>query len=342
MARRWKCSVCGYVHVGDEPPAICPVCGADRSQFTLLATEQPAGLQALIATFMLHPVVAHFPNGLIPTAAFFLVVGLALGHPGLDAAAFWLIMVATAVVPVSLGSGLHDWQKHFGGRRAPIFFKKIGLALALLTLGVTAIALRQGHPELMTAGGWQPWAYLACLLGMLGCVALLGHYGGMLVFQGAGEPAGTLLSGSKTDEWPRMIVAQAPDAILAADASGVIRLWNHGAERVFGTPAKEAIGQSLDLIIPEALRQRHWEGWAKALGTGASRYGQELLRVPALRHDGGRFSAEFSVVMLKDASGKIAGVAAILRDVSEQRERDQQLQEQLKACRERQGNQATT
>ena len=336
MSKRWQCTVCGYIHVGEEPPETCPVCGADRTKFIPLVVEQTAALQTIFATFKLHPVAAHFPNGLMPTAALFLLLYLVLGNSGFEATAFWLLMVATAVVPVSLGSGLYDWQKHFGGRRAPVFFKKIGLALTLLTLGLVALAVRYGQPELLATGSWQRWLFFACLAGMLSCVMLLGHYGSILVFQGAGEKshAGLLLPGNTADEWSRAIIAQAPDAILAADASGSIRLWNHGAERIFGVPANQAIGQSLDLIIPETLRQRHWEGWAKVMGSGESRYGTEMLRVPALRGDGRRFSAEFSIVMRKDDAGKVTGVAAILRDVSEQWEREKQLQEQLTACRE--------
>ena len=336
MSKRWQCTVCGYIHVGAEPPATCPVCGADRSKFVPVEDEKTAAPQSLFATFKLHPVAAHFPNGLLPTAALFLLLALVFANPRFEATAFWLLTVATAVVPVSLGSGLHDWQKHFGGRRAAIFFKKIGLALTLLTLGLVAISLRYGQPELLTTGGWPRWLYLACLSGMLGCVMLLGHYGAMLVFQGAGGKnlAGTPLPGTTADAWSRAIVTQAADAILAADASGIIRLWNHGAARIFGVPANVAIGQSLDLIIPETLRQRHWEGWSKVMRSGESRYGEEMLRVPALRGDGRRFSAEFSIVMLKDEAGRVAGVAAILRDVSEQWAREKQLTEQLTACRE--------
>jgi len=335
MSRRWQCTVCGYIHVGKEPPENCPVCGADRSKFILLDAEKFAGLHALVDTFKLHPVVAHFPSGLIPTAALFLLLSLVLGNAGLEAASFWLVMVATAVVPVSLGSGLYDWQKHFGGRRAAIFFKKIGLAVTLLTLGLVSVSLRYGHPELLMAAGWERWLFLFCLLCMLGCVVLLGYYGGILVSQGPGEKrlASELSSDSINNDWSRTIVAQAADAVLAADSTGTIRLWNHGAERIFGVPAAEAIGQSLDLIIPETLRQRHWEGWAKVMRSGESRYGQEMLRVPALRGDGGRFSAEFSIVMIKDDSGRVTGVAAILRDVSEQWAREKQLQEQLATCR---------
>lgn len=335
MVRRWKCSVCGYLHEGPEPPATCPVCGADRSQFVPFETIEPGLLREIITTFKLHPVAAHFPAGLLPTAALFLTISVATGHAGLATAAYWLILVATAVVPVSIASGLRDWRRAFGGRGAPIISKKISLAVALFLFGLAAIALRHGDPGLPAAGGWQGWLYLVVAGGMVGCVMLLGHYGTILAARGADRQADVRLpaAGETPAEWPQLIVAHAADAILAADATGTIRLWNAGAERIFGVAADKAIGQSLDLIILDNLRQRHWEGWGKVMQSGESRYGTEMLRVPALRGDGSRFSAEFSIVMLKDAAGKVTGVAAILRDVTVQWEREKELQAQLTAAR---------
>jgi PAS domain S-box-containing protein len=336
MTKLWQCTVCGYIHDGDEPPETCPVCGSSRALFVPLAEKKFVSLQVLLGTFKLHPVAAHFPGGLVPTAALLLLLSFVLGDACLDAAVFWLVMVASAVVPVSIGSGIYDWQTYFGGRRVRIFFKKIGLALSLLILGLVAITLRHGHPELLTGAGWQRWLFLFCILGMLGCVVLLGHYGAILVSMRPGEkPLTSGRSGDNLpDDWSHIILTQAADAILAADSTGGIRFWNQGAERIFGIPATTALGQSLNLIVPESLRQRHWEGWAKVMRSGESRYGTEMLRVPALRGDGSRFSAEFTIVMLKDDTGKVTGVAAILRDVSEQWEREKQLQAQLAACRE--------
>jgi PAS domain S-box-containing protein len=107
------------------------------------------------------------------------------------------------------------------------------------------------------------------------------------------------------------------DAIIASDSDGKITFWNPGAERIFGFSRSEAIGQSLDLIIPERLRARHWAGYSEVMRTGESRYGHgDLLSVPALRRDGMRLSIEFTIVPLKDGSGAMSGVAAILRDVT--------------------------
>jgi len=125
------------------------------------------------------------------------------------------------------------------------------------------------------------------------------------------------------------ILTLAPDAIMFADREGIIRLWNHGAERIFGCSSDQAIGQSLDLIIPEKLRERHWEGYNKTMATGETRYGTEMLAVPAMRQDGSRMSTEFSIVMLKDDDGKPLGVAAIMRDITERRQQEKELRERL-------------
>ncbi len=135
-----------------------------------------------------------------------------------------------------------------------------------------------------------------------------------------------------TEEWLcRRIVQDAPDAIIFADREGVIRLWNAGAEVIFGYRAGEVVGQSLDLIIPEKQRARHWEGYRTVMATGVTRYGRELLKVPALKKDGTRISIEFSILLPRDAAGAILGAVAILRDVTERWEQDRALRQRLAA-----------
>jgi PAS domain S-box-containing protein len=125
------------------------------------------------------------------------------------------------------------------------------------------------------------------------------------------------------------LVRDAPDAIVYSDAEGIIRHWNRGAERLFGFSAAEALGQSLDIIVPQSQRARHWEGYRRVMATGESRYGEgAVLAVPALRKDGTRVSVEFTIVPFKDGAGRMAGMAAILRDVTARFE-------ELKALRRR-------
>ncbi len=130
------------------------------------------------------------------------------------------------------------------------------------------------------------------------------------------------------------VLTTASDAIIATDRDGVITFWNPGATRIFGFTHEEATGQSLDIIIPENLRARHWDGYHRTMATGESRYGEaDLLAVPGLRKDGSRVSVAFTIVMLKDAQGHMSGTAAILRDVTRQFEELRELRRQLADAR---------
>jgi len=123
-----------------------------------------------------------------------------------------------------------------------------------------------------------------------------------------------------------------PDAIVYADAEGVIRRWSRGATRIFGFAETEALGRSLDIIIPENLRERHWQGYRATMRTGQTRYGDgQILSVPAIRKDGTRISVEFTIVPFADNSGQMAGIAAIMRDTTARFEELRALRRQLAA-----------
>lgn len=125
-------------------------------------------------------------------------------------------------------------------------------------------------------------------------------------------------------------VIAGPDAVVAADAEGVITFWNAGAERIFGFPADEAVGSSLDLIIPERLRDRHWQGWRQVMATGRSRYtDDDLLSVPGRRRDGTPLSVEFTIHPLTGPDGSLTGIAATLRDVTARFEELRALRKEL-------------
>ena len=133
-------------------------------------------------------------------------------------------------------------------------------------------------------------------------------------------------------EWLcQQIVEGTQEAIIFADQDGLIRLWNAGAEAMFGYSTAEAVGQSLDLIIPERQRGRHWEGYRKVMATGVTRYGKELLAVPAVRKDGTRISLEFTIVLVRDGAGRLVGTAALMRDVTARWQQERALKERLAA-----------
>jgi PAS domain S-box-containing protein len=131
------------------------------------------------------------------------------------------------------------------------------------------------------------------------------------------------------------IVDTSGDAVVFADRDGVIRLWNRGAEQMFGYLGAEAIGRTLDLIIPEKLRRRHWEGYRRVMETGVTRYGRDVLAVPAVHKDGSRRSIEFTVALVHEDGGNLVGVAAILRDVTKRFEEERRLRDRLRALEER-------
>jgi PAS domain S-box-containing protein len=129
---------------------------------------------------------------------------------------------------------------------------------------------------------------------------------------------------------PLRILEGSPDAVLVSDREGKVRFWNAAAERVFGFTAAEALGSSMDLIVPERLRARHWHGWDQVMRTGVTRYGQgQLLAVPALHRDGRQLSIEFSIQLLADGAGRIEWVVAVIRDVTERFQREKELRAQL-------------
>jgi len=127
-----------------------------------------------------------------------------------------------------------------------------------------------------------------------------------------------------------VVLRSMADALVYADAAGTIRYWNAAAERMFGFTAAEALGQRLDIIVPESLRRRHWEGYDKTMRTGHSRYGEgDLLAVPAIRKDGSRISREFTITPCRDGAGDMVGIAAVIRDVTKRFEEMQALRRRV-------------
>lgn len=134
------------------------------------------------------------------------------------------------------------------------------------------------------------------------------------------------------------LIDGSPDAILVSDREGVTRYWNAAATRLFGFSEAEAVGASMDLIVPDRLRGRHWDGWGKVMERGVTRYGAgQLLAVPATHKDGRTLSVEFSIQLLRDEAGAIAWVAAVFRDVTERFQQDKALKLRLMALEAKAG-----
>ena len=126
------------------------------------------------------------------------------------------------------------------------------------------------------------------------------------------------------------ILSANSDAIIAADKEGVIVFWNPGAERIFGYASTDAIGRSLDIIIPARLRKRHWDGYHRVMKSGKSRYGHgDILAVPGIKKDGNQISIEFTITPMRDETDQLVGLIAILRDVTKRFEEIRALKRKL-------------
>lgn len=125
------------------------------------------------------------------------------------------------------------------------------------------------------------------------------------------------------------LVAAIGDAVVVSDAEGLITVWNPAAERIFGFSEAEALGRSLDLITPDRHRRRHWDGYHKSMSTGVTKYGADVLRVPALHKDGRQLSIAFTVGMLHGEDGAVTGIAAIIRDETARWEDERRLRRQV-------------
>jgi len=127
----------------------------------------------------------------------------------------------------------------------------------------------------------------------------------------------------------KQLVEAVGDAIMASDASGAITLWNPASERMFGYTEAEALGQSLDLIIPQRQQQRHWDGYHKTMETGKTRYGNDVLRVPAVHKDGHTLSIAFTVALLHSPDGKVSAIVAVVRDETSRFTEERNLRKRL-------------
>jgi PAS domain S-box-containing protein len=125
------------------------------------------------------------------------------------------------------------------------------------------------------------------------------------------------------------LVHNVGDAIVVANAAGAITLWNPAAERMFGHTEQQAMGQSLDLIIPQRQRQRHWDGYHKTMASGQTRYGHDVLRVPAVHRDGHTLSIAFTVALLHTADNQVSAIVAVVRDETSRFAEERELRKRI-------------
>lgn len=132
-----------------------------------------------------------------------------------------------------------------------------------------------------------------------------------------------------TDDRLARLVHDLADAVVIADGEGVITFWNAAAERIFGWAAEKALGRSLDMIIPERLRERHWTGYRATMATGQTSYGDRLLEVPALHRDGRTLSIAFTVTLIGESDEPPDAIAAVIRDDTQRWQERNALRKQL-------------
>jgi len=203
--KKWKCTVCGYIHQGDEPPAKCPVCGADRSKFVELIQEidapaqpdRPAPAQDfnttktsrvydlltdLLSKHHVHPISVHIPNGVAPVAVILVALAVFFQLDRLGSAAFYNMVFVVLAMPLVLFSGYIDWQKRFQGNLTGLFVVKIICGLVVLSTSTILVVWRIIDPEVAAATSSDRWTFFLVHLILLCAAAVAGYCGGKLVF----------------------------------------------------------------------------------------------------------------------------------------------------------------
>lgn len=198
--KKWECTVCGYIHEGDEPPEECPVCSADKSMFVEITSEDIPGTKPdpvakpsflatiyalasdLINTYHLHPIAVHTPNGIVPMAVVFLMITAFLGFPVFETAALYSLIFVLIAMPVVIFTGYAVWQKRYKGALTKPFKIKITASIISVFDLLVLVIWRSVQPEIITTSSSGRWVYLALSLVLLAAVGIAGHIGGKLVF----------------------------------------------------------------------------------------------------------------------------------------------------------------
>jgi uncharacterized membrane protein len=209
--KKWQCSVCGYIHTGEEPPEICPVCGADRSQFVEItdtadtasgnAIPQESAPSApspdtvsppetlldmannLMIKHHLHPISVHVPNGVVPAVAVFIFLAVLFHGPTLAKAAFYNTVFVLLSLPVVLYTGFNEWQKKYKGAMTRMFIAKIAAACVVTATALIIVGWHLIDPDVAEPGASLRLGFLMLHLVMLAAAGVAGFIGGKLVFK---------------------------------------------------------------------------------------------------------------------------------------------------------------
>lgn len=209
--KRWECTVCGYIHEGDEPPQKCPVCGADKSMFVLLEPEQEAPeetgpiepevqkteavperpvselqknpLFGQMLKHHVHPVSVHIPNGVLPVSVIFIVLSALFNFSGLSQAAFYNLVFVVASMPLVLFSGYLEWQVKYGGNLTRLFMVKIACAGIVVLTAIVLVVWLYIDPQVAVSSSSGRMSFLVVNFIMLAAAGTAGFYGGKLVFK---------------------------------------------------------------------------------------------------------------------------------------------------------------
>jgi len=200
--KKWKCSVCGYIHEGDEPPEKCPLCGADREKFVEISSSEESTdgaaqivtekeqlslfekVSDLLVKNHLHPISVHTPNGIIPVAVLFLVLGMLVSSQGLANAAYYNMIAVLLSMPLVIFTGYVTWQKKYKGAKTSVFKIKIAASIAATVILFGLVIWKTLEPDVLITPSLDRWLFLFWSSFMLAAVGLAGHLGGQLVFAG--------------------------------------------------------------------------------------------------------------------------------------------------------------
>jgi len=213
--KKWECTVCGYIHEGEEPPETCPVCGADRSKFVEIVAEENGEKQSkidpskpeteanvsdapettleplskygriyrLMVKHHVHPISVHIPNGVLPVSVLFIFLAVIFKFTGLSQAAFYNLIVVVLSMPLVLFSGIIVWQKKYNGAMTSLFIAKM-ICGGVVTLTAMVLVLWSiVDPGVLTLTSAHLVAFLFVSLIMLGGAVTAGFLGGKLVFR---------------------------------------------------------------------------------------------------------------------------------------------------------------